>query len=170
MDSVTLKSLCDMTYGIYIVSSADGEKLNGQIVNTAFQVTADPVRIAVGINKSNLTHEYIEKSKRFTLTALKQGAPMTYLGLFGFKSGRAVDKFAAAKHDKTPSGMPVPLEHTLSALEVEVEQAVDLVSHTLFIGRVVGAEKIADGEPLTYAYYHNVMKGKTQKNATTYNT
>ncbi|MDD4003901.1 MAG: flavin reductase family protein [Elusimicrobiaceae bacterium] len=170
MDSVTLKSLCDMTYGLYIVSSRDGDRLNGQIVNTAFQVTAEPARIAVGINRKNLTHDYITRTGRYTLAALAQSAPMTFIGLFGFRSGRDTDKFAVAGHGKTASGLPVPKEHTLSVLEVLVEKTVELDTHTLFIGTIAGAEKIAEGEPLTYSYYHNVLKGKTQKNATTYNS
>jgi len=169
MDNELFRALCDMTYGLYIVSSADGDKLNGQIVNTAFQVTADPARIAVGVSKNNLTHDYITKSGRFTVAAIKQGAPMTFIGLFGFKSGRDTDKFAVTAHAKTASGMPVPHDHTLSVLEATVDNTVDLGTHTLFIGKVCGAQKISDGEPLTYAYYHNVMRGKTQKNATTFN-
>ncbi|MFA6584358.1 MAG: flavin reductase family protein [Elusimicrobiaceae bacterium] len=169
MDEWIFKSLCAMTYGLYVVSSCDGEKLNGQITNTVFQVTADPARVAVGVNKKNLTHDYIEKTGRFSVSVLKQETPMLFIGLFGFKSGRDINKFEKTGYKKYESGVPFLLENSLAAMEITVEQSVDLGTHTLFIGSVVKGEKISDGPALTYDYYHNVMKGKTQKNATTYN-
>jgi flavin reductase (DIM6/NTAB) family NADH-FMN oxidoreductase RutF len=78
----------DLSYGLYIVTSRDREKTNGQIINTAIQVTSDPPRVAVIINKKNLTHEFITKSKVFAISVLDEKTPMTFIGLFGFRSGR----------------------------------------------------------------------------------
>jgi len=168
LDQPTITALFDVSYGLYIVSSNDGEKLNGQLTNTVFQVTAEPPRMAVAINKSNLTHEYISKSGCFTISAVAQDAPMTFIGLFGFRTGRNLNKFEKVKYRLCPCGAPIVLEHTISALEIKVTQSVDVGSHTLFIGDVVCGHVLAQGKPMTYEYYHTVLKGKTPRNATTY--
>ena len=91
------KTLHKISYGLYIVSSKKGDKLNGQIVNTVFQVCSEPPVIAVCINKENLTHEFIKESNVFTVSILSQESSMKFIGLFGFKSGREVDKFKETK-------------------------------------------------------------------------
>lgn len=168
LDQQTLTALFDVSYGLYIVSSHDGEKLNGQLTNTVFQVTAEPPRMAAAVNKQNLTHEYITKSGCFTISTLAQDAPMTFIGLFGFKSGRTVNKFEKVKYRLCGCGAPLVLDHTVSAFEIKVSQAVDVGSHTLFIGDVVCGHVLNPGKPMTYEYYHSVLKGKTPKNATTF--
>ena len=90
---MNLQSLRKLGYGVYIVCSKKGEKFNGQIVNTLFQVTSEPPTIAVSINKNNLTHEYIEDSKVFTASVLYQDTPLSFIGKFGFRSGRDINKF-----------------------------------------------------------------------------
>jgi len=164
----TINALFDMSYGLYIVSSCDGEKLNGQLANSVMQVTAEPAKMAVVIHKSNLTHEYITKSGVYTVSVVAEGAPMTFIGTFGFKTGRNEDKFAKVRHEKTRSGTPVVLDNTLSFFEVKVTQTVDVGTHTIFIGEITNGRIIADGKPLTYDYYYHVMRGKTPRNATTY--
>jgi len=168
MDKDSLKALFDLSYGIYIVSSSDGDKLNGQLTNSVFQVTAEPPRMAAAVNKQNLTHEYITKSRAYSVSTVEEGAPMVFIGLFGFKSGRGVDKFAQVKHKRGITGAPIVLEHTVSALEVRVDQVVDVGTHSLFIGEIVAGELLSQAKPLTYEYYYRVMKGKTPRNATTY--
>ena len=168
LDQQTLTALFDLSYGLYIVSSHDGDKLNGQLTNTVFQVTAEPPRMAAAVNKQNLTHEYITKSGCFTISTLAQDAPMTFIGLFGFKSGRTVNKFEKVKYKLCGCGAPLVLDHTISAFEIKVSQAVDVGSHTLFIGDVVCGHVLNQGKPMTYDYYHNVLKGKTPRNATTF--
>lgn len=168
LDQPTLTALCDVSYGLYIVSSHDGEQLNGQLTNTVFQVTAEPPRMAAAVNKKNLTHEYISKSGCFTISAVSQDAPMTFIGLFGFRTGRDINKFEKVKYRLCPCGAPIVLEHTVSALEIKVTQSVDIGSHTLFIGEVSCGHMLSDGKPMTYDYYHTVLKGKTPRNATTY--
>ncbi|HDH63366.1 MAG TPA: flavin reductase, partial [Firmicutes bacterium] len=85
-----LKTLHKITYGLYLVTSKNGEKINGQIANTVFQVTSDPPRISVTINKKNLTHEFIEKSRVFAVSVLSKETPLKFIGNFGFKSGRDI--------------------------------------------------------------------------------
>ncbi|MEW6686025.1 MAG: flavin reductase family protein [Candidatus Edwardsbacteria bacterium] len=92
------KTLYKISYGFYVVSSKTGEKLNGQIANTVFQITAEPPTIAVSINKQNLTHQYIQESKVFTVSILLKETPMKFIGNFGFKSGRELDKFKGVNY------------------------------------------------------------------------
>ena len=158
----------DLSYGLYIVTSRDKERINGQIVNTVIQVTSDPARVAVIINKKNLTHEFILKSKSFGVSVLEQSAPLSFFGPFGFRSGRDFDKFAKVKFRKGITGCPLVTEHALSCLEAEVFEEIDLGSHTVFIGNVVNSEVLTTGQPLTYRYYHENLKGKPSKNAPTY--
>lgn len=159
----------DLSYGLYIVTSLDGDRLNGQIVNTVIQVTSDPARVAVIVNKQNLTHEFILKSGLFGVSVLDESAPMTFLGLFGFRSGRDVDKLSQVEFKMGVSGCPLVLEHALSVLEAKVINQIDLGTHTIFIGDTVNAEVLKDGRPLTYRYYQEFLKGKAPATAPTYN-
>ena len=158
-----------LSYGLYIVTSALDGKLNGQIVNTVLQVTSEPPRVAVIINKNNLTHEFIEKSRVFGASVLDTSTPMTFIGLFGFRSGRTEDKLSKVQFMQGTTGAPLVTEHGLSVLEARVIDEVDVGTHTLFVGDVVAAEVLRSGEPLTYAYYHTHLKGKSPKAAPTYN-
>jgi flavin reductase (DIM6/NTAB) family NADH-FMN oxidoreductase RutF/rubredoxin len=163
-----LKALNLCSYGLYVVSSKNNGDYNGQIANTVFQVTAEPINIAVSINKDNLTHEYISASKVFTVSILSTDAPMTLIGKWGFKSGRDSDKFEDTAFRLGKTGAPIVMDYTLAYLEAEVERSLDVVTHTVFVGRLVDCNVVAEGEPMTYAYYHQVKKGKTPKKAATY--
>ncbi len=132
------------------------------------QVTAAPPRIAVAISKNNLTHEYISRSGEFAISILDESAPMKLIGLFGFKSGRQVDKLSMCKHKKGVTGCPLVTDHVLTVIEAKVIEQCDVGTHTIFVGEVVSAETLRKGKPLTYAYYHEVKKGKASKNAPTY--
>lgn len=162
------KALWSITYGLYVVTSRGGDKLNGQIANTVFQVTAEPPRVAVSINRNNLTHEYISKSGVFAVSCLDEGTPMEFIGLFGFKTGRDVDKLASAKHRTGLTGGPVVTENALSVIEAKVVDKLDVGTHTIFVGEVVTAEVLRPGKPMTYAYYQEMKKGRAPKNAPTY--
>ena len=87
------KAFYKLSYGLYIVSSMKEDKINGQIANTAFQVTSEPPTVAVSINKQNLTHEYIQASTKFTVSIISQSTPMPFIGNFSFKCGRDINKF-----------------------------------------------------------------------------
>jgi len=158
----------DLSYGLYIVTSRDGNRLNGQIVNTVIQVTSDPARVAVIVNKQNLTHEFISRSGLFGVSVLDESAPMTFLGLFGFRSGRDVDKLSQVQFKIGVAGCPLVVEHALSVLEARVIDQIDLGTHTIFIGDTVDAEVLKEGRPLTYRYYQEFLKGKAPATAPTY--
>jgi ferric-chelate reductase [NAD(P)H] len=163
------KAFRDLSYGLYIITSLDGDRLNGQIVNTVIQVTSDPARVAVIVNKQNLTHEFISKSRLFGVSVLDESAPMTFLGPFGFRSGRDVDKLSQVQFKIGVTGCPLVLEHALSVLEAKVIDQIDLSTHTIFIGDTVNAEVLKEGRPLTYRYYQESLKGKAPATAPTYN-
>jgi ferric-chelate reductase [NAD(P)H] len=165
---INRRAFRDLSYGLYIVTSRDQEKLNGQIINTAIQVTSDPPRLAVIINKKNLTHEFITKSRIFAVSVLEEATPLTFIGPFGFRSGRDIDKFAQVGFKEGVTGCPLVTDHALSVVEAKVFDHIDLGTHTIFVGDVVNSEVIKDGRPLTYQYYHENLKGKSPPNAPTY--
>jgi len=163
-----LKALYKLGYGLYIVSSKKGKRFNGQVANTVFQITSQPPTIAVSINKNNLTYDYIKQSKVFTASILAQDTPLAFIGHFGFNSGRDTDKFKGINYKMGTTKAPVVIDHTLAYLEARLLQEVDAGTHSIFIGEVVGAEVIGEGEPMTYAYYHQVKRGTTPKTAPSY--
>lgn len=162
------KALRSLSYGIYVVASRKQGKLNAQIANTVVQVTSEPPTISVCVNKQNLTHEFITESKVFTASILSQDTPLSFIGHFGFKSGREVDKLKDINYRLGETKAPIILDHTLAYLEARVTDQVDVGSHTIFIGEVVGADVISDGEPMSYAYYHQVKRGTTPRTAPSY--
>jgi len=157
-----------ISYGLYIVSSKKNSKINGQIANTVFQVSADPPLIGVCINKENLTHEFIENSKVFCVSVLSKDAPLTIIGQFGFRSGREYNKFKDIDYRIGKTGAPIVLSFTIAYLEAKVIGNMDVGTHTFFVGKVVDSDIIKEGEPMTYAYYHRVKSGKTPIKAPTY--
>ena len=163
-----LKVLYNISYGIYIVSSKKEDQINGQIANTVFQITAEPATIAVSINKKNFTHDFIAQSKVFAVSVLEQEVDMKFIGRFGFKSGRDEDKFEGINYKIGVTGSPIIMENTIAYLEAEVIQAIDVGTHTLFVGKVVEAENIKKAKPLTYDYYHQIKKGISPQTAPTY--
>lgn len=162
------KALYSLTYGLYVVSSMKGGKINGQIANTAIQICSEPQVIEVVINRGNLTHEYISGSKVFTVSILAKDTPLNFIGGFGFKSGRDVDKFAGINYKTGQTGAPVVMDNSLAYLEAEVISQMDVHTHTIFAGKLVDADVIREGEPLTYAYYQQVKRGTTPKSAPSY--
>jgi len=162
------KAFENLSYGLYIVTSRNEDRLNGQIVNTVIQVTSEPPRVAVIINKKNLTHEYISKSRLFGVSVLEEGAPLIFFGPFGFRSGRDYDKFSKVEFKQGTTGCPLITEYSLSLLEAKVIEQIDVGTHTVFIGDVVGSEVLKEGRPLTYHYYREKLKGKPSQNSPTY--
>lgn len=165
---IDTRALSDMTYGLFIVGSKDGEKVNAMIANSVFQVTAEPPKIAIALNKQSLTHDYIKSCGLFCVQAIAQGADMIFLGNFGFRTGKNYDKFAKVSYELSAQGLPIVLDNTLSWLEVKVNQTIDLGTHTMFIGLAEESRIIKEGKPLTYDYYQCVLRGKTPRGATTF--
>ncbi|RLF56376.1 MAG: High molecular weight rubredoxin [Thermoplasmata archaeon] len=164
------KALHKISYGLYVVCSKDGDKKNGQIANAIFQVTSEPQTVAISINKQNLTHEYIDKSNIFTVSVLSTEATMKFIGNFGFKSGRDIDKFQDVKFKLSKSNVPLILNYAVACFEAEVTNKIDAGTHTIFIGKVVDAEILSDEKPMTYKYYHETKGGYSPKTAPTYSS
>jgi flavin reductase (DIM6/NTAB) family NADH-FMN oxidoreductase RutF/rubredoxin len=165
---MNVKALYKLGYGVYVVTSRKGHQFNGQIANTVFQVTSEPLSVAVSINKNNLTWEFIKESRVFAASVLCQDTPLTFIGRFGFKSGRDTDKFEGINYKIGETGAPVVLDNAVSYLEARVKQEMDAGTHTIFLGDVVNADVISDEVCMTYDYYHQIKGGKTPKTAATY--
>lgn len=166
---VNLEALFNLSYGMYILSSRKEDKINGCIVNTGFQVIPEPPMVAVSICKKNLTHEYITSSKLFVISILAEEAPMDFIGTFGFKSGRDIDKFENANYKLGGTDIPVLIDNTVGFLEAQVTDHVDLDTHTLFIAKILSCQEFANGKmPMTYNYYRDIKHGKTPRAAATF--
>ena len=160
------KAFHALSYGVYIVSTWDEGRATGCTANSAIQVTSSPATVLVSINKDNYTNRCIAACGHFALSVLAENSDPAIIGTFGFRSGKDFDKFqsvAWSVRDK----MPV-VSDACAYICCRVIGTMDTATHTVFLGEVVGAEKLSDNPPMTYAYYHSVIKGKTAKNAPTY--
>ncbi len=165
---MNLEALRTLSYGVYVIGSRKGDRLNGQIANTVFQITAEPPTVAVSINKGNLTHEFVEESGVFSASVLCQDTPLSFIGRLGFKSGRDTNKLEGVNYKIGETGAPVIIENAVSYLEAKVIKEVDMGTHTIFIGEIVAADVIAEKACMTYEYYHEVKRGTTPKTAPSY--
>lgn len=160
-------ALTKLSYGVYVITSwADGGKPTGCTANSAMQVTSGPATIAVSINHDNFTNECIKKSGRFAVNVLGENSAPSIIGNFGFKSGRDSDKFAGKP--SLQDFLPM-VDGAIACITCKVIDTMESATHTVFLGEVTGAEILNEtDEPMTYAYYHKVIKGKSPKNAPTY--
>ncbi len=161
-------ALFKISYGLYVIASRDGARMNAQIANTAIQTTSEPPTISVTIHKKNLTHEFISKSGLFSVSVLAQDTPLNFIGQFGFKSGRDTNKFEGVNYKAGETGVPIVIDNALAYFECKVISQHDVGTHTIFVGQVSAAEVVKEGEPMTYAYYHQVKRGTTPKTAPSY--
>lgn len=162
-------SLFALSYGMCILGSKDGDRVNGCIVNSVFQITPEPPMVAVSLNKASLTHEYITSSKVFAVSILSEQTPMPLIGRFGFRTGRDINEFEGIKFRKGDTNSPIVLDSTAAFLEAEVAEKVDVETHALFIGKILTCDTIDENAvPMTYAYYRDVKQGRTPKSAATY--
>ncbi len=157
-----LTALFNLGYGLYVVTSNDGKKDNGLIVNTVTQVTNTPNRIAVTINKENYSHHVIKQTGKMNVNCLTVDAPFKVFEVFGFQSGRNVDKFADCDPLRSDNGLVFLPRYINSFLSLKVEQYMDLDTHGMFICSVSEARVLSDRESMTYAYYHENVKPKPQ--------
>lgn len=165
---MNLKALHKLGYGLYVIGSRKGDRLNGQIANTVFQITSEPPNIAVSINKNNLTHEFIKESKVFTASIISQDAPLSFIGRFGYKSGRDINKLEGISYRTGQTKAPVVIENAVSYLEAKVTKEIDVGTHTIFIGEIIDADVLSEKVCMTYDYYHQVKRGTTPKTAPSY--
>jgi Rubredoxin len=159
LKSMDHKIFFKLSYGLYVIGSIKEGTFNGQIANTVFQISSEPATIAVSLNKNNLTNEFVKASQVFSVSVLPKSADLAFIGHFGFKSGREIDKYQTIPNKKGMTGAPVLLEKSIGYLEAEVISSIDLETHTVFIGRVKNSEVFTDDEPMTYAYYHQLKRG-----------
>jgi ferric-chelate reductase [NAD(P)H] len=160
--------LRNIGYGLYIVGVAGDGKLNGQLANTVFQITSQPPQILISLSKMNFTHEILMKQRRFSVSVLDESAPLVFIGLFGFRSGRDLNKLAQVKYEIGLNGCPIVVEHTTAAFEAEIKMQIDCGSHTLFIGQVTATRLLSGGRPMSYSFYQQNLKGKTPLASPTY--
>ncbi len=161
-DKNDLTALFKIGYGLYVVTSNDGKKDNGLIVNTVTQVTNTPNRIAVTINKENYSHHIIKQTGKMNINCLTIDAPFSVFEKFGFVSGRNVDKFADYEPLRSDNGLIFLPRYINSFMSLKVEQYVDLDTHGMFICSVTEARVLSDRETMTYSYYHANVKPKPQ--------
>ena len=157
-----LSALFNIGYGLYVVTSNDGKKDNGLIVNTVTQVTNTPNRIAVTINKQNYSHHIIKQTGKMNINCLTVDAPFKVFEAFGFRSGRNVDKFADCEPLRSDNGLAFLPRYINSFMSLKVEQYVDLDTHGMFICSVTEARVLSDRETMTYTYYQNNVKPKPE--------
>ncbi len=153
-----LTALFNIGYGLYVVTSHDGKKDNGLIVNTVTQVTNTPNRLAVTINKENYSHHVIKQTGKMNINCLSTDAPFSLFEQFGFQSGRNVDKFADTTPLRSDNGLVFLPRHINSFMSLKVEQYVDLDTHGMFICSITEARVMADTPTMTYTYYHENVK------------
>ena len=163
--NIDLTALFSISYGLYVVTSNDGTKDNGLIVNTVIQVTNTPNRIAVTIDKNNYSHDIIKKTGKLNVNCLSVDAPFGIFENFGFRSGRDADKFAEIKPMYSQNGLAYLPQYSNSFISLEVESYVDVDTHGMFICTVTEAQVVSDKESMTYTYYHKNVKPKPQTEA-----
>lgn len=157
-----LSALFRIGYGLYVVTSNDGKKDNGLIVNTVIQLTDTPNRIAVNINKENYSHHVIKQTGILNVNCLSVDAPFSVFQQFGFQTGRSADKFAGQEVYRSDNGLVFLDKYINAFLSLKVEQYVDLGTHGMFICSVTEARVMSDQETMTYTYYQNQVKPKPE--------
>ena len=151
-----------LSYGLFLLTARDGEKDNGCIVNTVMQLTDQPMRVIISVNKQNLTHDMIVKTGRFNVSVLTEDAPFELFRHYGFQSGRDVDKFAGSQMPRSENGLVYLTGVTNAYLSARVISQSDFGTHTLFVAEVTEAKALSDRPSMTYAYYFDNVKPKPQ--------
>ncbi len=160
------KVLNNLSYGVYIVSCKIDGKYTGCTVNSIMQITSSPVIIALSVNHDNYTHLCLEETKKFAISILSENSSPLSIGTFGFRSGRDCNKFDKISYD-IYDDLPV-IKDSCAYLICKIINKTETNSHTLYIAEVVDGDILNEKTPMTYSYYHNVIKGKSPKSAPTY--
>lgn len=161
-------ALYKLSSGLYVVSAADGDDYGACVINTGLQVTNEPLQIQVVVNKQNHTEGVIERAGHFALTAITEEADMPYIGRFGFRTSADFAKFEGIACERTPLGDPYTPTCSACVIACEVVQTLDVGTHMIFVGEVRDAQTLSDVPPMTYAYYHSTLRGKTPPKASSY--
>lgn len=152
------RALFNIGYGLYVITSNNGVKDNGMICNAVTQVTSNPARVSVTINKDSYSHGVIKESGVMNINCLSVEAPFRVFEVFGFKSGKDTDKFEGCEPRRSDNGLVVLPKYINSYISLSVEQYIDLDTHGMFICRVTAAEVISEKETMAYSYYHKNVK------------
>ena len=155
-------ALFTLSYGLYVLTAREGGRDLGCIVNTVTQLTENPTRIALSVNKQNFTCEVIRRTGLFNVSVLTEAAPMDLFRHFGFQSGRDVDKFAGRTDPVSENGLRYISGPANALISGKVEQAIDCGTHMLYIALVTEARKLSDAPSMTYAYYFANVKPRPQ--------
>ena len=170
MGEMNTKAMYKLSYGLFVCTAVQGDKINGCIVNTAIQVASEPNRISVAINKANYTHDMVKATGQCNISVISQDATFDLFKHFGFQSGRDVDKFAAyptAHYQTSENGIPYITAGTNAYFSLKVKQTVDIGSHTLFICEPVAMKVLSNVASATYEYYQSNIKPKPEAVGTT---
>lgn len=165
MDNTIMRSL---SYGMYAIGVKDNAKASACIVNTVFQITSSPKQIALSMNRNNYSHRCIAQNGLFTVSVLSEETAGTVIGALGFSSGKDTDKLQNVSHKILAEGVPVIKENCCCWFLCKVVDQIETTSHTVFIAEVIAGSEKTCGVPMTYDYYHKVIKGSAPKNAPTY--
>ena len=167
-EKIELSALFKIGYGLYILTTNDGERDNGCIVNSVMQVSNEPLRVAVSVNKQNYSCETILRTSKMNINCLSIDTPFEVFKRFGFRSGREVDKFGGVSPLRSENGLAVTVEFCNAFLSLAVEQTIDLGSHELFVCSVEKAAVLSKRDTMTYTEYQKNVKPKpveTKKNS-----
>ncbi len=163
MNSMILRQL---SYGVYIVSTLDGTSPTGCTANSVMQITSSPATLAVSINHDNYTNKCIKESQLFAVSVLSESSDPGIIGTFGFQSGKDTKKFEQVEYQMRQN-LPVVTD-SCGYMVCKVISQAETSSHTVFIGEIIDGDVFSNNPPMTYSYYHTVIKGKSPKNAPTY--
>ena len=155
-------ALFKIGYGLYVLTTNDGEKDNGCIVNSVMQITNTPNKVAVAINKQNYTHDTVIKTNKLNINCIAESAPFSLFQNFGFRSGRDADKLGGVAFERSNNGLAVLKENVNAYMSLWVESTVDLDTHTLFICFVTQMDELSEENTMTYTYYQNNVKPRPQ--------
>ena len=157
------KAIFNIGYGLYVLTARDGDIDNGCIINTVMQVSSNPILIAIGVSKQNLTHDMILKTKDFCISILTQDTPFEVFKHFGYQSGRTVNKFENFENKlRNENGIVYLSEYVNSYISCKVLEKIDFGSHTVFKAEVIDAKLLTKDETVTYSYYQKHIKPKPQ--------
>lgn len=154
------KAMFNLSYGLFILTAKDGEKDNGCIVNTVGQVTSQPNRISLTVNKANYTHDMILKTKEFNVSVLAENSKFETYRHWGFQSGKNTDKLESISFKRSANGLVYIADETNAFLSAKVVSTLDLGTHTLFIADVTDGEVLSQVPSATYSFYQNNIKPK----------
>ena len=160
------KALRNLSYGVYVTTSLDGTKPVGCITNSVMQITSQNASIAVSVNHDNYTNQCIKECKKFAVSILPEKTDANIIGTFGFKTSREINKFENIQYH-IENDLPI-LDHNCGFIVCEVIDTMETDTHTVFLGKVITTGNYQSETPMTYQYYHEVLKGTSPKLAPTY--